>query len=72
MIKWNKEKNRVLYREDKEGNRTYPYQEDKPNENGIIIDTPKTKKEIMEALDEQGIKYNQADKKDDLLKLLEG
>lgn len=74
MIVWNPEKNRVLYREDKEGNRVYPFGDDKKIiENSPVVEKENelTKKEICQLLDEKGISYNKQSNKSELLELLE-
>lgn len=71
MIKWNKDKDRVLYREDKEGNRTYPFQEDNPASQKEKKPEP-TKKELQGYCDEQGIEYKPSDTKATLINLLQG
>ena len=74
MVVWNPKKNRVLYREDKDGNRVYPFPEDNPDNQKPAKQEPKepTAKELKAICDEQGIEYPKNAKKADLIKLLQG
>jgi len=72
MIVWNPEKNRVLYREDKDGKRVYPYGDDKKiiKPRAFVNDNNLTRAELVELAKESGVKNATRKKKEELMEEL--